>query len=102
MTNAVKIARGDNFGYMINDKDEYYAFGLNNEGQTGLGSSATKINSLTKMTIPCTTQDACPEGFMIDTTWKCPGTAVGLYSGFTTPLGKEDSYYFTWKYNGKY
>jgi gliding motility-associated-like protein len=101
VTNAVKIARGDNFGFMVNDKDEYYAYGLNDLGQTGLGSDEENINSLTKMTIPCETQDACPEGFMIDTTWKCPGTAVDLYSGFTTPKGKEDSYYFTWKYNGQ-
>jgi alpha-tubulin suppressor-like RCC1 family protein len=53
VTNAVKIARGDNFGFMVNDKDEYYAYGLNDLGQTGLGSDEENINSLTKMTIPC-------------------------------------------------
>ena len=98
--NAVKIARGDEFGFMVNDKDEYYAFGNNQSGQTGLGSSAESIKSMTRMKIPCETQDACPEGFMVDTIWKCPGTKVELFSGFTTPKGKEDRYYFTWKFNG--
>lgn len=101
VNDAVKIARGDLFGFMVNDKDEYFAFGSNENGECGLGSTKKIINEVTPMKIPCTTQDACPEGFMVDTIWKCPGTKATLFSGFTTPKSKELSYHFTWSFNGK-
>lgn len=99
--NAVNISRGDNFDFMVNDKDEYYVWGLNDLGQTGTGGSAKSYNCLTKLTtIPCEIQDNCPTVFMIDRI-KCPGEEIELDCGFVVPKGKEERYYVTWWYNGK-
>lgn len=99
---AVSISRGDNYGFMINSKDEYYAWGLNDNGQTGSGdATVTKYNCLTKLkTIPCEIQDACPSVFMINRT-KCPGEEIELDCGYTIPKGKEDRYYVSWYLDGK-
>lgn len=99
--NAVNISRGDNFDFMVNDKDEYYAWGLNDLGQVGTGTSVSTYNCLVKLeTIPCEIQDNCPTVFMIDRV-KCPGETIELDCGFVVPKGKEDRYYITWWHNGK-
>ena len=98
---AVSISRGDNFDFMVNDKDEYYVWGLNDMGQCGTGGSVEKYNCLTKLTtIPCEIQDNCPTVFMIDRI-KCPGEEIELDCGFVVPKGKEERYYVTWWFNGK-
>jgi gliding motility-associated-like protein len=99
--NAVKIARGDNFGYMVSDEDKYYAWGKNDLGQLGVGSASDLLNCLQEIEIPCRTQDACPEVFMTPKINKCPGEVIELYSGFVVPKGKEDLYYFIWYKDGK-
>ncbi|HOI26133.1 MAG TPA: hypothetical protein PKZ15_01595, partial [Paludibacteraceae bacterium] len=101
VTDAVSISRGDNFDFMVNDKDEYYVWGLNDLGQTGTGvTTVAKYNCLIKLeTIPCEIQDACPQVFMIDRV-KCPGEEIELDCGFVVPIGKEKRYYIEWYYNG--
>ena len=98
---AVSISRGDNFDFMINSKDEYYVWGLNDLGQCGTGSATvSKYTCLTKLnTIPCDPQDNCPSVFMINRN-KCPGEEIELDCGFTVPEGKEDRYFITWKKDG--
>lgn len=100
--NAVSISRGDNFDFMVNDKDEYYVWGLNDLGQAGTGNSAVKsYTCLTKLTtIPCEIQDNCPTVFMIDRI-KCPGEEIELDCGYVVPKGKEDRYFITWWFNDK-
>ncbi|MBR4712181.1 MAG: hypothetical protein IKP27_00700, partial [Paludibacteraceae bacterium] len=99
---AVSISRGDNFDFMVNDKDEFYVWGLNDLGQCGVGSAAvSKYTCLTKLTtIPCEIQDGCPEVYMINRL-KCPGEEIELDCGFTVPKGKEERYFVTWMYEGK-
>lgn len=98
---AVSISRGDNFDFMINSKDEYYVWGLNDLGQCGTGSATvSKYTCLTKLnTIPCDPQDNCPSVFMINRN-KCPGEEIELDCGFTIPTGKEERYFVTWKKDG--
>ncbi len=102
VTDAVSISRGDNFDFMVNDKDEYYVWGLNNKGQAGTGdATVTQYNCLTKLkTIPCDIQDACPTVFMVNRT-KCPGEEIELDCGYVIPKGKEESYYVSWYLDGK-
>ncbi|MBP5481906.1 MAG: hypothetical protein J6Y22_09165, partial [Paludibacteraceae bacterium] len=99
---AVSISRGDNFDFMVNDKDEFYVWGLNDLGQCGVGSATvSKYTCLTKLTtIPCEIQDGCPEVYMINR-MKCPGEEIELDCGFTVPKGKEERYFVTWMYEGK-
>ncbi len=98
---AVSISRGDNFGFMINSKDEYYVWGKNTLGQAGTDNKTiSEYNCLTKLkTIPCDPQDNCPSVFMLDRK-KCPGKEIELDCGFVVPVGKEDRYFVTWKFNG--
>lgn len=97
---AVSISRGDNFDFMVNDKDEFYVWGLNDLGQAGTGDKSVETyNCLIKLeTIPCEIQDGCPEVFMIDRL-KCPGEMIELDCGFVIPKGKEDRYYVQWFLN---
>lgn len=93
--NAVHIARGDNFGFMVNDQDEYFAWGKNHKGQLGIGSTTNK-RCLSPMTIPCEASDRVPEAYMPPAIKKCFGEAFVLSSGFTVPTGKDGNYKFTW------
>jgi len=99
ITNAVHIGRGDTFGFMVNDKDEYYAMGSNPNGALGIGAASqgcfTKMNNL-----PCATIDPCPEAFMPQVMSMCPDKPLDLFTGFTTPVGKEIRYYFSWSKDG--
>ena len=97
---AVAISRGDNFDFMVNDKDEYFGWGINSDGQLGVGQGCDLYQCLTKIeTIPCDIQDACPIVYMTDVK-KCPGETITLNSGFTIPQNKEKSYYIEWYFNG--
>ena len=102
VTDAVSISRGDNFDFMVNDKDEFYVWGLNDLGQAGTGDiTVTQYNCLIKLeTIPCEIQDACPTVFMTDIN-KCPGEEIELDCGYVVPIGKEERYYVQWWKDGK-
>lgn len=95
---AVHLARGDNFGFMVNDKNEYFAWGRNDKGQLGIGNT-TNQKCLTKLTnIPCELSDPMPTAFMPLLTEKCFGKSFDLYCGFTPAIGKESLYDYTWYY----
>ncbi|MDR0941526.1 MAG: hypothetical protein LBM68_04795 [Bacteroidales bacterium] len=98
--NAVHIARGDNFGFMVNDQDEYYAWGKNDVGQLGIGTSGAANNKrcLSPMTIPCEASDRIPEAYMPPETKKCLGNFIELHSGFNVAASKLDRYKFRWYY----
>ena len=82
-------------------KSEYYAWGLNDKGQLGIGKTCELQTCLSKIeTIPCEIQDVCPSVFMIDVN-KCPGEEIELDCGYVVPVGKEDRYYIEWYFNGK-
>ena len=106
--NAVHLARGDLFGFMVNDKDEYYVWGQTAstaQGNPHVGHMATgKVedykNYLYKIQTPCAPADPCPTTYMVGPVYKCPGAGTSLYSGFTPSLGKEDVYEFFWYKDG--
>lgn len=109
--NAVALGRGDLFGYMVNDNYQYYAWGDNKNGATGLGNKLAidgVAKELVQMVIPCETPDICPEAYMIPSVNKCPGESVDLHSGFVAPTGNgkngqplKDRYFFSWYYRAK-
>ncbi len=107
---AVAIARGDLYGFMVNSEGKFYTW----------GSCARPVNSTTEMSgtlgigeveyvstcfkeikgITCRSKDVCPEAFMLPKVDKCPGKSIELYSGFTPLSGTEDNYYFKWSLDG--
>ncbi|MDR1761849.1 MAG: hypothetical protein LBR55_05310, partial [Bacteroidales bacterium] len=103
VTNAVHIARGDNFGYMVNENNEYFTIGIATGGELGTGTN--KITSYCFMPInlnvSCPPMAPAPEAFMLPKYTKCPDENLTLHSEFVTPTGKADDYYFTWYHNGE-
>jgi alpha-tubulin suppressor-like RCC1 family protein len=97
--NAVTVARGDMFGFMINDKNEYFAIGSSGPGALGI-PGVTSTACFRKMTFACDPIDPCPEVTMPQEVYKCPGETMNLFSGFVTTVGKENRYYFSWYYEG--
>ncbi|MFW5851254.1 MAG: RCC1 domain-containing protein, partial [Bacteroidota bacterium] len=106
---AVAISRGDMWGFMINEANEYYVWGSNSQagatanyvGTLGLGDPSIKyVDCVTPLAIPCEIPDPCPEAYMVGPLYKCAGQSTELFSGFTTPTGLEDRYYFRWYKDG--
>jgi alpha-tubulin suppressor-like RCC1 family protein len=116
VTDAVSIARGDMWGFMINKQNKYYVWGSNSQagasanyvGTLGLGDPTIKwINCLQEITVPCEMQDQCPDAYMVGPMFKCAGSATKVFSGFNTPIGNgldgnpiSDRYFFTWYKDG--
>ena len=107
---AVAIARGDLYGFMVNNKGEFYAWGSTarpgnavpaHVGTLGIGKEETVSTCFKKLEIVCTPQDLCPEAFMVGPRYKCPGEIDSLYSGFTPLKGSENAYYYLWTKDGK-
>lgn len=106
---AVHLARGDLFGFMVNNKDQYYVWGQTASTATGnphTGHMATgKVedfkNYLYPIETPCEPADPCPTAYMVGPINKCPGETVSLYAGFTPSKGKEDVYDFVWFKDGE-
>lgn len=104
---AVAIARGDMFGFLVNSDGEFYVWGstqlpggAGDAGTLGTGKVADISTCFKKIEIVCQPQDLCPEAFMVKSRYKCPGETIDLYSGFT-PLNKtENSYYYLWFKDG--
>lgn len=104
---AVAIARGDMFGFLVNSDGEFYVWGstqlpggAGDAGTLGTGKVADISTCFKKIEILCQPQDLCPEAFMVKSRYKCPGETIDLYSGFT-PLNKtENSYYYLWFKDG--
>ncbi|MBO7428002.1 MAG: hypothetical protein J6U08_04755, partial [Paludibacteraceae bacterium] len=107
---AVAIARGDLYGFMVNKEGDFYVWGSTarpgdetpiDVGTLGIGKEKYISTCFTKIVINCDPQDLCPEAFMVGPRKKCPGTSTSLYSGFTPLLGRGDFYFFQWsKKNG--
>ena len=96
---AVYVSSGDQFSFMINDKNEYYSIGQNANGQLGINSTTNQL-CFAKINIPCTPIDPCPEVFIPTTVHKCPDKPVDLNIGFAVPTGIEYRYYFKWSRDG--
>lgn len=104
---AVAIARGDMFGFLVNADGEFYVWGstqlpggAGDAGTLGTGKVADISTCFKRIEIVCQPQDLCPEAFMVKSRYKCPGETIDLYSGFT-PLNKtENSYYYLWFKDG--
>ncbi|MCQ2232587.1 MAG: hypothetical protein MJZ30_12145, partial [Paludibacteraceae bacterium] len=105
---AVAIARGDMFGFMVNKEGDFYVWGTTelpggagNAGTLGTGKDSEILTCLKKIEITCTPQDLCPEAFMVGPRYKCPGVADSLYAGFSPLKGRDDVYFFQWTKDGE-
>lgn len=106
---AVAIARGDLYGFMVNSNGDFYVWGSTarpsdtepkHVGALGIGKETYVSTCFKKININCTPQDLCPEVFMVGPRYKCPGESDKLYCGFTPAKGREDNYYFYWEKDG--
>ena len=105
---AVHIARGDLFGFMVNSSDKYYVWGQSNStakpndpvGCMATGQAKDYKNYMYEINTPCAPADPCPTAYMAGPKYKCPGTKLTIYSGFTPSIGKEDVYNYTWYKDG--
>lgn len=104
---AVAIARGDMFGFLVNSDGEFYVWGstqlpggAGDAGTLGTGKVADISTCFKKIEILCQPQDLCPEAFMVKSRYKCPGETIDLYSGFTPLNRTENSYYYLWFKDG--
>lgn len=107
---AVAIARGDLYGFMVNRDGEFYVWGstarptteaVKHVGALGTGQIEEISTCLKKIVIDCKPQDLCPEAFMLPQMNKCPGETIELYSGFTPLKNSEENYYYKWSKDGK-
>lgn len=109
---AVAIARGDLYGFMVNSNGDFYVWGSTarpgdgvapmHVGALGIGEVEYVSTCFKKIDIKdlCDPQDLCPEAFMASIRQKCPGEKINLYSGFTPAINREDNYYFYWEKDG--
>ena len=96
---AVDIIAGDNFAFVVNKKSEYFAFGLNDMGQCGVGSDEKEIHYLHPFTLPCDMSDPCPSVTlgMKDTVELCPTGSV--LTAIVTATDNDECG-LQWSYNG--
>lgn len=104
---AVAIARGDMFGFLVNRDGDFYVWGttqlpggVGDAGTLGTGKDSEISTCFKQIKIDCTPQDLCPEAFMVGPRYKCPGVADSLYAGFSPLKGREDNYYYMWTKDG--
>ncbi len=109
---AIEIARGDLYGFMVNSNGDFYVWGstaqpdtkkpMMHVGALGIGQEKYVSTCFKKIDIDklCDPQDLCPEAFMAPSRQKCPGEKINLYSGFTPAINREDNYYFYWEKDG--
>lgn len=106
---AVAIARGDLFGFLVNSKGDFYVWGSSSRptagpfdyvGALGLGKKEDLSTCFKKIEISCTPQDLCPEAYMLGPRYKCPGVEDSLYAGFTPLKNSENNYFYKWTKDG--
>lgn len=106
---AIAIARGDLYGFMVNADGKFYAWGSTarpgtgapaHVGNLGIGKDEYVSTCFREIEINCTPQDICPEAFMVGPRYKCPGEPDTLFCGFTATKGSEDNYYYQWSKDG--
>lgn len=109
---AIEIARGDLYGFMVNSNGDFYVWGSTAQpdtkkpfmhvGALGIGEERYVSTCFKKIDIDklCDPQDLCPEAFMVPSRQKCPGEKIELYCGFTPAVTREANYYFYWEKDG--
>lgn len=104
---AVAIECGDNFGYVVNSKNQYFAFGQNDSGQCGVGSDSAAIRYLHPMTFDCELATLCPSVRLFvnnllagDTMTVCEDSEIRLETVISSVL-EDDGYTLDWYLNGK-
>lgn len=104
---AVAIARGDLFGFLVNKDGDFYVWGTTqlpdksgDAGTLGTGKTSEVSTCFKKIEIVCTPQDLCPEAYMVGPRYKCPGVTDTLYAGFTPLNDREDVYFYRWSKDG--
>lgn len=99
VNDAVSISCGDNFGFVLNNKDQYFAFGLNDLGQCGVGSDSETIHYLHPMDLPCNLPIYCPSVTILgDTIIACTNGSSAI-TALTSSAFKNKDYTLSWKYN---
>ena len=94
VNDAVDIRCGDNFGFVVNSKNEYYAFGLNSNGQCGINSDSAQIHRLTKMDLPCQPKPLCASVAIIEDTIYVCDSGDEIYANITAT--DDSDYTVTW------
>lgn len=100
VNDAVAIECGDNFGYVVNNKNQYFAFGLNDLGQCGVGSDSTTIRYLHPMSFDCELPTLCPNVRLLeDTVTTCGNGSTAVSALTSSVLGNKD-FSLNWYFNG--
>ena len=99
VNDAVAIECGDNFGFVVNNKNQYFAFGLNDLGQCGVGSDSTTIRYLHPMTFDCELVTLCPSVRLLgDTVSTCRNRETAI-EALTSSTLEEKDYTLSWYLN---
>lgn len=100
VNDAVAIECGGNFGYVVNNKNQYFAFGLNDLGQCGVGSDSTTIRYLHPMSFDCELATLCPNVRLLeDTVTTCGDGSTAVSALTSSVLGNKD-FSLNWYFNG--
>ena len=99
VNDAVAIECGDNFGFVVNNKNQYFAFGLNDLGQCGVGSDSTTIRYLHRMTFDCELATLCPSIRLLEDTVITCGNRETTIEAHTSSVLDEKDYTLNWYFN---
>ncbi|MBP5526814.1 MAG: hypothetical protein J6Y11_14630 [Paludibacteraceae bacterium] len=100
VNDAVAIECGDNFGFVVNNKNQYFAFGLNDLGQCGVGSDSTTIRYLHPMTFDCELATLCPNIRLLEDTVITCGNESTAISALTSSVLDNHDFSLNWYFNG--
>ena len=99
VNDAVAIECGDNFGFVVNNKNQYFAFGLNDLGQCGVGSDSTTIRYLHPMTFDCELATLCPSIRVLEDTVITCGNGSTAISALTSSVLDNHDFSLNWYFN---
>ena len=99
VNDAVAIECGDLFGFVVNNKNQYFAFGLNDLGQCGVGSDSTTIRYLHPMTFDCELATLCPSIRLLEDTIITCGNIETTIEAHTSSVLDEKDYTLNWYFN---
>ncbi len=99
VNDAVAIECGDLFGFVVNNKNQYFAFGLNDLGQCGVGSDSTTIRYLHPMTFDCELATLCPSIRVLEDTITTCGNRETTIEAHTSSVLDEKDYTLNWYLN---
>lgn len=99
VNDAVAIECGDLFGFVVNNKNQYFAFGLNDFGQCGVGSDSMTIRYLHPMSFDCELATLCPSVRILgDTVSTCRNRETAI-EALTSSTLEEKDYTLNWYLN---